>query len=154
MNVPASVSLRVSCSTPIDLSDLILGMTISTGRKNPYHIYFPKTDGLGRSVLSAESFRGQFEDHWAEGLMDYSGNLESASQRVVFYLFDPELMRKSLSVVAAWPLLPHEASVWRSRQEAIDYYLSSRNEQFDFVETPVVLPQTGEIPLEVTPHGV
>jgi hypothetical protein len=154
MNVPPVVSLRVSCKAAVDLSGLIMGMTISTGRKNPYHVYFPKTDELGRSKLSEESFRGQFKDHWAEGLMDYSGNLESASQRVVFHLFNPSLMRKSLALIEKWPLLPYEGSVWRSRQEVIAYYLSCRNEQFDFAETPVELAHNGEVGLEVTSRGV
>jgi hypothetical protein len=154
MNLPSLVSLRLTCPTAANLADLIVGMKITAGHKNPYYINFPKTDALGRSAISEASIRGQFEDHWAEGLMDYSGTLATASQRVIFHLFDPAAMRRSLAVIRAWPLLPYETTVWCSRQEFIDYHLSSRNEQFQLVETAVVLPETGEVNLAVARHGV
>lgn len=78
VDVPSTVVLRVSCEGTPDLSDLIVGMRISTGWKIPYHIYFSKTDRLRRSVLSEASLRGQFTDHWAAALMDHSGSLENA----------------------------------------------------------------------------
>jgi hypothetical protein len=155
MDLPPSVALQVSCEDEVDLSGLIIGMRISTGRKNPYHVYFPKTDTSGRSVLSESNIRGQFTDHWESGLMDHSGGLEDASQRVEFFLFDTEVMRRNLSVVSKWPLLPYESTVWNSRQEAVDYYLSCRNAQFRLGETSLVIPRDGEVSLQVREaHGV
>ena len=126
-------------------------MRISSGTKNPYHIYFPKTDTHGCSALVADDFCGQFKDHWAEGLMDYNGNLEVASQTVVLFLFDVGALKKNLANSLAWPLLPHEKTMWSSRQEKVDYLLSCRNEQYRFSESSFVVSAEGELSVEVLP---
>jgi hypothetical protein len=129
-------------------------MRLNTGRKNPYQIYFPKTDKLGRSALSQSEVRGQFTDHCEAGLMDHSGSIEEASEDVVLFLFDPDLMHRNLAAVLTWPLLPHEATKWRTRREAAEYFLSCRNAQFRSDEITTRVPGNGELRMRVQAmHG-
>jgi hypothetical protein len=154
MGLPPSVDLRVRDASGHEATDLIFSMLISTGRKNPYSIYFPKTDAHGRAFLSARAVRGQFEDHWAEALMDHSGTLDEARQDVTFVLFDPKRLRENIVLASASPLLPYEKTVWASRAQRIDYLLSCRNELYRFEETIVAMPRDGLVELQVSPaHG-
>jgi hypothetical protein len=149
MDLPKELALQAVAEDIGDLSGLIFGMRITTGRKNPYHIYFPKTDQLGRSTLARHDIEGQFADHWASALMDHSGTIQEASQETVFYLFAPEAMRRNIGLISAWGLLPHEATIWRTRRDVTEYFLSCRNEQFSCSDTARVIPVTGEVSLTV-----
>ena len=75
MDVPSTVVLQVSCEGTPDLSDLIVGMRISTGQKNPYASTFQRRTGSD-GVASEASLVAQFTDHWAAALMDQAGSLE------------------------------------------------------------------------------
>ena len=150
MQLTPIIQISVSCNSGADLSGLIFGMRVSAGTKNPYHIYFPKTDAHGVTSIEATAVHGQFEDHWEEGLMDFNGTLETASQEVVFYLFDVETLQANLSMALAWPLLAYEKSVWTSRQEKVDYFLSCRNQQYNFDASAQTVPLTGRLRLEVS----
>ncbi len=127
MDLPDRITIQLQCDQSDALGDLIVKMTVYAGTKNLYHIYFPKTDPYGRAELTADEFRGQFADHWEQGLMDYNGTGESASQHVKLELFDPANMRANLESLSAWPLLKNEAKRWASRREMIEYFLSCRN---------------------------
>jgi hypothetical protein len=81
MNLPDVIELIVKADSPTDLSGLVFSLVVTSGRKNKYWICFPKTSKEGMAELSANDFRGQFEDHSESGLMDYDGTIESASQR-------------------------------------------------------------------------
>jgi hypothetical protein len=61
---------------------------MTAGDKNPYGIFFPKTDGIGQTRLTAEDIKGQFTDHWEEALMDYNGSIEDANELVTIRLWD------------------------------------------------------------------
>ncbi len=52
MKLPERLTVRVVCATESDLSDIIVGVTITSGRKNPYYVYFPKTDRSGLATLT------------------------------------------------------------------------------------------------------
>jgi len=145
MELPATVDISVTDRAGIPLPDLILGMRISSGTKNSYHVYFPKTDSEGHSSLSADDIAGQFKDHWEEGLMDYNGTLETAAQEVQLFLLDVTNIRSNQSAFMAWPLLIHEKTVWASRQEMLDYFLSSVNERYSMKELPAVIPSDGKL---------
>jgi hypothetical protein len=146
MQLPGSIELHVICNQDEGLEDLIVGMEVAAGRKNPFRLFFPKTDSFGKAQLAAEDFRGQFMDHFETGLMDYDGSIESAREEVGLQLFNPEMMRASMDIVRAWPLLKYERTKWKSRQQVIDYFLSSRNNLFRadqqyalITESPLVL---------------
>jgi hypothetical protein len=149
--LPPVINIEVTCETHADLSGLIVELNMPVGRKNPYHIFSPKTDSTGRASITAEDFRGQFEDHWEQGLMDYDGSIESASGHVRVELFDPKRMRENLRFCIAWPLLKNERRTWASRGEQVEYFLSCRNESFELARTPhlVKVPDDGKLVLEV-----
>lgn len=104
MKLPPVFLLEVDCRQRGDLSGLIFNMTVTSGTKNPYHIYFPKTSSDGKAQLTAEEFRGQFNDHPDTFPMDYNGNVETASDVVVFDLYDRQLMEKGWKDLIHWPL--------------------------------------------------
>lgn len=87
MTLPPIIELRVSNPAGGDLSGLIFQMRVTSGAKNPYHIYFPKTAADGSARITAATFRGQFQDHFELGLMDYDG-VASASVRTVNFSYD------------------------------------------------------------------
>jgi hypothetical protein len=149
MEIAQRIELTLSSDQAGSLSDLIVGMRITAGTKNPYRIYFPKTDVHGCTALEQVVVLGQFKDHWEEGLMDFNGTLESASQSATFFLFNVRDLQTNLKIALAWPLLTYEKTVWRSRREQVDYFLSCRNDQYSLPETDVPIPRNGQVHLRV-----
>ena len=64
--------------------------------------------------------------------MDYNGSVESAVQAVYLDLLDTKRIAKSKEKLLQFSLMPHERKKWKSRDEIIDYWLSSTNENFFF----------------------
>ena len=153
MNLPPHIHLQVTSASAITLEDIIVQMTVTAGAKNPFHILIPKTASDGSSSISAKDFTSQFSDHYVTGLMDYDGSIASASPVVSITLFDPSVLVASLDLVKAWPLLPHERTKWRSREEVIKYLLSSRNPKFDAQPETVVIAEGTTIYYNVTPRA-
>src|SRR3546814_4489583 len=149
MELAPRIELTISSDEAGPPSGLIVGMRITSGTKSRYSIYFPKTDAQGRTALKQTAVLGQFKDHWEEGLMDFNGTFESASQTATFFLFNTDHLQASLDSALAWPLLTHEKTVWRSRQEQVDYFLSCRNNRYSLPETTVVIPSNGCLCLQV-----
>ena len=128
-----TIQLTVCSQMPGDLAGLIFAMDVFAGHKNPYVIYFPKTSSAGIATLSAADIRGQFRDCQESGMMDYDGTIESADQHVRLHLLDLAALRKNIAALRALPLLPHERTRWRSRDEQIEYALCCRNAEFEYV---------------------
>jgi hypothetical protein len=149
MTLPPTITLKTICPQGGDLSDIIFKVRVTSGTKNQYYIYFPKTTLNGIAGLSAEDFRGQFNDHNATFIMDYNGSVETASDLVGINLFDSKSISKNRESLSHWPLSDYEKTVWKSRQEKIEYFLSCRNEDFFFCEESVRIPQDGVIRLTV-----
>src|SRR5438034_6382105 len=78
MTLSPQIELRARCADADDLSGIIFRMQITAGYKNPYSIFFPKTDASGQTRLNAKEIDMQFTDHWDMALMDYNGSLEEA----------------------------------------------------------------------------
>jgi hypothetical protein len=150
MTLPPTFTLTVDCPQGGDLSGLLLQMTVTSGTKNPYHIFFPKTSADGKTSLTADSFRGQFKNHGDVFIMDYNGSVEVASDVVTLQLYDTRLMIKGRKQSLRWPLSKYERTVWKSRQEYVDYFLSCRNLEFEFEKQTVRIPADGAIHLTVT----
>lgn len=148
MTLPAEIRIQAGCLGNADLSELIFQLTVHSGTKNPFHIYFPKTNSNGLAVLSADDFRGQFSDHFEMGLMDYNGAIETAHERTTLALFDPAKMAQNRASLAVWPLLRHERSQWPSREARLEYLLSTRNDLFVLSPQKIELPTDG--PISVT----
>lgn len=149
MKLPPVLTLKVDCPQGGDLSGLIFEMRVTSGTKNLYHIYFPKTSADGMACLTAEDFRGQFNDHGDMFIMDYNGTVETAGDSVGIKLFDPQLLLKQRDNILRWPLSKHERTVWESRQEKVDYFVSCHNPEFYFFEESVRIPLDGVILLTV-----
>lgn len=149
MNVPEQLKVRVIAPDETDLSGFIVELTVSTGRRNPYHIRFPKTDHHGVATLSRDDFVGQFTDHWEAGLMDHYGNVDDASSIVTVALYEPSRAIANPKGSLSWPLMRHERTKWSSREEEYRYRVSTRN--VDFVARPLTvdLQTTSEITLQV-----
>ena len=77
----------------MDVSGIIFELRVVSGTKNPYYVIFPKTDARGIARLSSEQFRGQFEDHWENGLMDYNGTVATAIPTVTVQLLEKSRTR-------------------------------------------------------------
>jgi hypothetical protein len=142
MKLPPRIDLRARCAEAADLSGLIFRMQITAGTKNPYGIFFPKTDELGQTRLTAEEIEGQFSDHWEEAAMDYNGSLEEANELVTIKLWDRAQLRAKYEELLSWPLFVHQRTRWRSRREYQDYMVSCRNNNFVFDGVSVRLPET------------
>jgi hypothetical protein len=127
MKLPDKIYLQIECKKETDLVDLIVQLKVRSGRKNPYYIFFPKTDENGKSILSNDDFIGQFEDHFESGLMDYDGSVETARPEVEVSLFDPTWLLNNKNLAMAWPLLKNEKPKWRSRWEQYSYMISCVN---------------------------
>ncbi len=154
MNVPAEIKVVVdeeASGAPV--KDAIVELTVRAGRKNPYRICFPKTDGAGAAMIARDDFIGQFQDHWEAGLMDYDGSVDSASPVVLVALFDDARMRAHKRLVLAWPLLKHEAEKWKSRREAFDYLASCSNAQLRASSRSVDLHASSTIHFSVARKG-
>jgi hypothetical protein len=150
MTLPPIIKLIIDCPEGGDLSGLIFQMQVSSGTKNPFYIRFLKTATDGASQITADDFRGQFNDHYEMGLMDFNGSIETAGEMVRLALFDPQNMSEQQAVLSRWPLFKHEQKVWQSRREFIDYHLSCCNRDFCFLEKSVCIPEDGIIRLTVT----
>jgi hypothetical protein len=150
MDIPLRLELTLVSNEAMPPAGLIVGMRVSAGTKNPYHIFFPKTDATGRTALEKSEVVGQFKDHWEEGLMDFNGSIESAAQAVTFFLFDVRDFKANLKTALAWPLLAHEKTIWASRTEKAEYLLSCRNAQYRLPETTLEIPQDGLLQLQVS----
>jgi hypothetical protein len=149
MNVPERTTVHVIITGESDLSGIIVELTVTAGRKNPYRIYFPKTDASGQATLTRNDFMGQFTDHWEAGLMDHSGTPESADPTVLVGLYDPSWSLENRDAALTWPLLKHERTKWSSRDEQYGYRTSSRNLQFRVSPIMVDLEKTSDIVLPV-----
>jgi hypothetical protein len=149
MNIPEHITARVANSDETDLSGLIVELMVTTGRKNPYRIYFPKSDVSGLATLTRDDFIGQFTDHWEAGLMDHTGTPESADSTVRVALYDPSWSLENRDAALAWPLLKHERTKWSSREEQYRYRTSSRNPEFLVSPIMVDLGETNDIVLPV-----
>ena len=150
MDIPLRLELTLVSNEAMPPAGLIVGMRVSAGTKNPYHILFPKTDAAGRTALDKSEVVGQFKDHWEEGLMDFNGSIESAAQAVTFFLFDVRDFKANLKTALAWPLLAHEKTTWASRTEKAEYLLSCRNAKYRLPETTLEIPQDGLLQLQVS----
>ena len=150
MNLPPSFSLKVACPQAGDLAGLIFLMRVTAGTKNHYHIMFPKTTADGTAHLTAQDFRSQFKDHGDTFMMDYNGSIETASDVVAFELYDQRFMEEGQKQISHWPLSKYERTLWKSRQEFIEYLLSARNREFDFDTQSMPIARDGVINLTVT----
>lgn len=119
MNVPNRITVHVTSDEEADLSGIIVEMSVTTGQKSPYRIYFPKTDTTGAATLTRNDFVGQFKDHWESGLMDHAGTTESADPRVRVSLYDPSWSIANRQLALAWPLMKHERSNGRRVRRSI-----------------------------------
>ena len=142
MTVPPQIEIRARCAQADDLSGIIFGIQITAGYKNPYSIYFPKTDARGHTRLTAEDIEMQFTDHWDMALMDYNGTLEDANELVTIHPWDPRPFREHPEAVLAWPLFSYEKAHWNSRRDWFDYMASCQNDEFTFGGISIRLPET------------
>jgi hypothetical protein len=149
MDIPEIIFAELLCKSCNDLRDIIIKLKVNAGRKNPYTIYFPKTDSCGKASISRDDFIGQFKDHWEMGLMDYDGAPETANPIVEVSLFDPTWQIENKNMAMAWPLLKHEKLKWLSRQQHYEYMTSCRNLRFYCRSMDVDLCKTDRIKLEV-----
>jgi hypothetical protein len=150
MNLPESITLKVvDARTGMAVREILFGVRVQAGRKNDYHILFPKTDVNGEACLVSDDFRGQFEDHWESGLMDYDGSVSSANPVVTLYLFDVGRYRAMSERILAWPLLKNEGGKWKSRKEKFEYISSCRNAEFRSFETQVNLEENRRIEIKI-----
>lgn len=154
MNVPNKITVHITSAEESDLSGIIVEMAVTTGQKNPYLIYFPKTGRDGTATLTRKEFMGQFRDHWEFALMDHSGTLANADPRVRVSLYDPSWSIANRELALAWPLSKHDRTKWSSREEEYESRVSSRN--FCFIATPITvdLHQTHRIVLPITRRAV
>ena len=130
MKLPEKLFLEVKVEKEAGWEDLIIQLKVRSGRKNPYYIFFPKTDEGGKAILYQNDFIGQFEDHYETGLMDYDGSIETANPEVEVSLFDPTWMIENKTLALAWPLLKNEKPTWNSREEKYNYMISCKNPKY------------------------
>jgi hypothetical protein len=141
MTLPPQIELRARCAEAEDFSGIIFRMQITAGYKNPYSIYFPKTDERGHAQLTVKEIEMQFTDHQEMALMDYNGSLEDAHELVTIHLWDPRSFREHTDVLA-WSLFSYEKTRWNSRHDWFDYMASCRNDEFTFGGISTRLPET------------
>jgi hypothetical protein len=142
MTLPPQIELRAKCVDTDDLSGIIFRMQITAGYKNPYSIFFPKTDSRGHTRLAAREIEMQFTDHWNIALMDYDGSLEDANELVTIHLWDPRSFREHSDEILGWPLSSWQKTRWQSPTEWFDYMASCRNDAFTFAGISTRLPET------------
>ena len=123
MNLPGRIAITVKRSDGTPVEGVIATMTVKSGTKNRYHIDFPQTNEAGHSTISEAEFRGQYEDHWEQGLMDYNGTIEDAAPSITVSLFDTNRLRENRRLAEAWPLLKNEIGKWADRTQKIGYYI-------------------------------
>ena len=149
MNVPDRITLQLIAEDPPDLGGVIVSLTVTTGRRNPRRIYFPKTDVAGRAELSRDDFVDQFADATESDLMGSWGNLADALPEVQVGLYDPGPALAMPDVSLAFPLLPHEQQRWPSRAAEYEYRTSCRNLEFVANQITVDLHATSHIQLRL-----
>lgn len=137
MKLPHKIKVILESDKDADLRDIIVQLKVRAGNKNPYYIYFPKTNRSGASTLTQEDFIGQFKDHWEKGLMDYNGDINSANPNLEVSIFDPTWLLKNRKLALAWPLLKYEEIKWRTRKEQYEYMIGCKNK--DFKGTPIMI---------------
>jgi hypothetical protein len=130
MKLPSQINIQVICNDERNLGDIIIRMIVHAGSKNPYHIYFPKTNKEGSTSITAGEFSYQFDSHYEIGLMDYNGSIATASQIVTLDLDYQDKLYPSLEIARKSPLLGYERHKWQNSDEIIDYFLSCRNSNF------------------------
>jgi len=145
MNLPDKIFAQISCEGGSNLSDIIIELKIKAGRKNSYHILFPKTDPNGTAILVRENFIGQFNDHFESGLMDYDGTIETANSTIEVSLFNPAWLIENKNLAMAWPLLKNEKLKWRTKDEQYKYLTICRNNKFDFDPIKFNLDESNQI---------
>ncbi len=148
MKLPEQVDVELT-SGDENISGLIVEMKVTAGNKNPYYIYFPKTDKNGKSLLKQEDIIGQFNDYNEVSMMDYNGTTEAANPEVEITLFDYSGMLKNKDVILGFPLSSYEKTRWKSRQEKYDYMISCENGKFKLPPTMINLEKTSDIKLEI-----
>jgi hypothetical protein len=153
MKLPNTLTVRAKGTPGMDVSGIIFELTVASGTKNPYHIIFPKTDARGVARLSSEQFRGQFEDHWENGLMDYNGTVDSAIPTIIVQLLEKSRIRHNLHILRALPLLKNERQWWSSREEKLQYCLSYRNDQLAMEPTLWEIENRSDIEVEIRANG-
>ena len=149
MIVPETIYIELFSDTNVNLSNIILQLKITTGRKNPRYITTPKTNTNGKSELSNEDLRGQFEDHWESGQMDYSGTLKDASPIVEVSLYDLARLREEKELFLDWTLLKNEKIKWKSKKEQYNYMISSTNDKFEANPLNIDIHETDTIRIKV-----
>jgi hypothetical protein len=158
MTLPPQIELKARCAETDDVSGIIFRIQITAGYKNPYSIYFPKTDLCGHTWLTAKDVETHFTDHWDMALMDYNGSLEDANEVVTIHLWDPRPLREHSEGMLAWPLFAYEKTRWDSRNDWFDYMASCRNHEFTFAGISIRLPETTRLYTSlhrpVTPQSV
>lgn len=130
MKLPQQIDIQVMYDNDRNLEDIIVRMIVHSGTKNPFYIYFPKTNNEGKTSLTADEFKDQFESHYEIGLMDYNGSIETASQVVDLDLHYQDKLYPSLEVARKRGLLGYERLKWKSSDEMIAYFISCRNSKF------------------------
>jgi hypothetical protein len=149
MMVPEQINLRLITDAGQDLAAIVVELTLRTGRRNPRHIYFPKSDHLGRASLDRDDFLGQFNDATEADLMGSWGTIEQAFSTVEVSLYNPA---PALAAGKSnWPLFPHERTRWSSRAAEYAYRTSCRNLLFIAEPLHVDLHETSYIRFTITP---
>jgi len=121
MKLPKQISIIVKNNLQQGIENIIVCLKVKSGRKNPYYIYFPKTNKKGTAILTEEDFIGQFKDHWEMGLMDYNGDIASANPNVELSLFDLTWLIENKQLALAWSLFKHGKIKWKTREEQYEY---------------------------------
>src|SRR5438045_2792169 len=120
MRVPSYLTVQLVGIAPVDLSGVIIQIAVSTGQRNPRHIYLPKTDRSGCASLTREDFLGQFTDYTYGDLMGSWGTIHDALPSVEVSLYDSALAVATQQQLS-WPLGEHEKEKWPSREAEVAY---------------------------------
>lgn len=136
MKLPERIDIQVVCDGEGNLGDIIVQMTVRAGTKNPFLIYFPKTNKEGKTSITDIDFKDQVDFQITMGLMDYNGSIETASQVVSIDLGLPYRDKspedkRFLEIIRKSHLQGYERLKWLSSDEMVSYYLSSRNDEFN-----------------------
>ncbi len=137
MKLPERIEIQVVCDGESNLGDIIVQMTVRAGTKNPFLIYFPKTNKEVKTSITAIDFKDQVDFQYTMGLMDYNGSIETAAQ-VVSIDLGLRFRNKSLEdkrfieiIRKRSHLQGYERLKWSSSDEMVSYYLSCRNDEFN-----------------------
>lgn len=151
MKVPKIITLQLISAPGLDLSGVIVQLTLSTGQRNPRRVSFPKTDSTGRSALDRRDLLGQFSDATQADLMGSWGSIHDVRAEVEVSLYDPAPALSAPDVSLSWPLLPHEKTKWTSRAAEYAHRTSCRNLFFHAPAVVVDLHATTHIDFPVQP---